>query len=644
MENFSTRQAAQTSIQANFLPLQNFKAFAASANQSKALGASNSELAQWMEDAKDYLRAVRNGDVEKPSPQAWSEFLGWMQWAESRLGSAGTSWGDPMSEMGTPDVQTEGVNEFGGEMGPQGSFNYDMSKTVIGFTGDKTRNDSYGTDNTLIFPPSAKVNCEMTTDHGVEVLKITVTTSQGSAVYYYDQHSAAEFKLDIQVPNASQVKGLDVLKGKITVSKPGDKSKAATEQTTVIGTPVEGKPDSYYYEAKNSEETLVFSPQAGKNETHYVFGKLNLAELPVSSKVAVQKSDNAEYDYKIIVTHKDKSTDTFYVRKPFTTQINTLPEFVQFEGATEAGQVPEAMQKYFTLESAKNEDEKTESEAVDGTAPTRTDGGVAYYDDPKLEEIELTANYDDAVKEHRISSSGVVNLSVASNADTVVITKNGDGSYRIEVYKNGVTNASDAKYRREVYTIEGASQIHINALVAKVKYTNETGISPHAYIPGVDKTISVTGETLPEVSEIEIPAGSIVGNVPSGGYTLEKSLEFAQLMERALRSGSLLDWSTFQSAIKEFTDSFFPGGMTEADIANCYGSWNNVIRKVMTGLFKAVGSDTKKFNEILKKIPAEIRSSLSSLVMARKDELGETQGGDQWNSATIAAMIDASLS
>ncbi len=338
-----------------------------SSSHAKAIGDSGggdiaAQQAEWYRQAADFVKAVENGYQMTPEEQQrYPEMLTEMNWIYNQLwdgaNRAPSSNGPPM--VGGED-QDPITNEFGGELGPDGNFTYDMVQTNIGFTGKDTRNDVFGTQNTLSFDqPSAKASFEMTMDHGVQVLKVIVTTSKGKAVYYYDAHTSPEFALTVSMADPTKVSGLENLpadlKSKIKVEKfdPNKKPEEDDAQSTATGQPVEGKENEWYYKAEDINQTIDFHPKAGENETHYVVGNSTISlDLDASADVTGGSFNvnGSTYDYKIVVTNADKSTDTFYVKKPFNTHINAVEGTVSFDGTPADGTtVPDEFSENITL-------------------------------------------------------------------------------------------------------------------------------------------------------------------------------------------------------------------------------------------------------------------------------------------------------
>jgi len=303
-------------------------------SNSKALGGqADPALVQWFQDALAYKNAVEAGQATPPDPVAYQEFLKQIDWAKQQLFSntagSGNNW-DPMAGESGGEPQPGAGNDFGGELGPDGNWSYDHVSTHIGFTGDNTRNDVFGTDNTLnLDMPSAKVTCETTTDQGVEVLKVTVTTAQGTAVYYYDNFRDPDFKLKINVPNEEQVTGAESFADSIEVAK---------FETSDPDAPAEGpepssnKEDNWYVYDGRVGEQMEFNPTAGEDEIHEVYGDLGINTL-TSDHVNLTKGIPGDAKgFKIVVKHEDGSTDTFYVHEGFHMNINAVPQNVSFDG------------------------------------------------------------------------------------------------------------------------------------------------------------------------------------------------------------------------------------------------------------------------------------------------------------------------
>ncbi len=204
---------------------------------SKFLGGAGendlaAQQASWYQEAYAYYNAVAAGEIERPSEEQWNEFLNQMNWVYSQLN--GYSGGDTSDvgfdgEQGFSE-QSRGpaINEFGGVEGPNQNWVYDSPESEITAQPDGMRHDVYGFTNTLNVPSaSGKVTHEITSD-GLEpagrVLKVVVTTAQGESVYYYHNWESPDFKLDIKVPQTSQVTGSADLGTHLKVSKLSDRT------------------------------------------------------------------------------------------------------------------------------------------------------------------------------------------------------------------------------------------------------------------------------------------------------------------------------------------------------------------------------------------------------------------------------------
>jgi hypothetical protein len=461
------------------------------------------DLRSWYNDAKTFFDSVQNGthQLTPEEQQGWQEFCQEYQWANGQLfGQGGGGWDPNAQGAGGPGGNggpQGGTNEFGGEMGPDGNYMYDTpgGKTQIGFTGDNTRNDIYGDDNQLILDmPSAKVTYEETQDHGQPVLKVIVTTSHGTAAYYYSDYKSPNFKLDIQTLDPSKITGPTITGVSTHTYDPVKASQPPTPQSDIQGSPTTdsaGKPATYY-EATAADKPITFTPQAsgaGTSETHYVYGNSIIA-IPLSSTANVQNAGpyeaNAEggpYDNKITVTHKDGSTDIFYTKKPpWGATINGVGDNISV-GGTETVDPTTGKTTITGATSMKggatnpagfegitiNDQTAPQGTTHEGdTAPDKTDGnlfGIPVYTYNTQPDVTIHAGGTTASTFHDIYASGTVTISPETLQDPVVIDRDpATGNITVAVTRaNGV--------KEEFIVHQGFTALNItNALGTNVTY------------------------------------------------------------------------------------------------------------------------------------------------------------------------------
>lgn len=624
-----------TSIQSLSRPDYSFKAYHAAqpaSTHSKALG-SNPALLGWLEDARTYYNDVMSGVNPMPDSAAWNEFLNQKQWAE--MTAFGGSGGDDLGlDMGYDPEEDQGptINGYDGVRGPNG-WNYDTVQTHIGFTGDNTRNDVYGTDNTLSFDqPSAKNSFEITTDHGVQVLKVVTTTSTGTMVTYYDSWESADFKLNVLMADESKVSGLDSLpeelRNKIEVEKfdPNKKPEEVIQQSSLSGQAVEGEENAYYYEVESVDQSVDFRLKAGDNETHYVVGNSNIS-LPVSSHADVSEGpfevNGDSYDYKIEVTHKDGSTDTIYTKKPFTVNVNAVEGYTTFNGAAVADDtVPESFQEIFTLNGQAGPAETVNERTLTDTKPDSTDGSEAIYN--RSENVELHANFDDETQTHRITTPGSFTLHTDSYSDTVEINKLGDGSYHIIVYKGGEHDLSSV----EIYFVNGASEINIDALPGNI--SGDASEDPIV-------TKSQVTEPTQAQEAAQWPKAEVLANVPSGSYS-DWATEIVQRINSAFSNGN---WARVEEYLNMIIG--WSSGEDTDGAGRTSPKMNDAIRKVVTAIYIAAGSNRENFMQLLDLLPANIRQLMADKVTWNGNELDQRLDSEQWTSRETRNILLESL-
>lgn len=432
---------------------------------TKTLATGNSELAAWYEDAIAFYNAVLSGTEQQPDPARWAELMEQMQWASQQLG-LGQDW-DPTADSAAPAAGLE-PDAFGGVPGTMNNYAYNEETARLGFSADGVVRDIWSNDFTLdVAPLSAKVTAEKTQDtrHNPpeDVIKIVVKDPATGKENVYFVHDYQDAKIKINVPQASQVTnqvGDPVTVGKFTKGGSGSESKVAGEAFK----------DGTLYEAPTAADTIEFTPQAGENAIHYVIGNSDIS-LPVSSKAAVSASDKPEYDHKIVVTHKDGSTDTYYVRKEFKTNINAVKDYVQF-GQNEAGKVPSELKEIFSIngDSAGSEGDLVNPEP----SSVSSDGHTATYESE--EDPTFKNNFDGEIEDYVVVANGTLTLEPANQSDRFTVTleeRDGQLYYYILVNgKNSEGNPRVLEYHVKADQIQNidikASEAQVNVLIGTV--------------------------------------------------------------------------------------------------------------------------------------------------------------------------------
>ncbi|MCC7344306.1 MAG: hypothetical protein IT573_05160 [Deltaproteobacteria bacterium] len=321
---------------------------------TKSLGGyADPALVQWLEQATAYYNAVMAGDPNTPQPsqEEWNSFLAQLQWAQQQLGQGQTGWDPGMGGMGGmggpagPGAQGAQGNEFGGMPGTLDNWVYTQAQSQIGFTGNGTH-DIWSNEIILdVFPVSAQVTVEHTTDTRFqppeEVIKIVVkdpATGTEAVYFVHDFDPAAGDTIEIRTPEASQVRdaaGIAAWGEFVAGSAQGGKPEAS-----IPG--VEQPDGSLVYEPEFAGETVDFWAQPGEDQTHHVYADAN---------ISVKPSDEVEFrtglDGQIVVevTHSDGSKDTYIVKKGYNANVNVNEEYVN-------GEIPESIRDRVTLNGA----------------------------------------------------------------------------------------------------------------------------------------------------------------------------------------------------------------------------------------------------------------------------------------------------
>lgn len=630
---------------ARFHPLN--KAYGTQDNSyaSKFLGGS-SDLGTWWEQANEYYTDVKNGKAEKPSEPEWQEFLNQMNWADQTLhpygGNPDAAYMDDEGNYGDYGNQGPVINEFGGKEGPnKGSFNYDMVSTHIGFTGDNTRNDIFGTDNSIdLDTPSAQVTTEITQDHGVSVLKVIVKTSDGTAVYYYDDYTNPDFKLDINIPNINKVTGLTglpaELQAKIHAKKfdPNAKPEEQVPESSVPGKPVDGQPNTYYYEG-TAGQVIDFTPVgSGPNGVTKIF------DIDSDANISLKNGDHvnvtlapagSDYDFDMTITHKDGSKHVIHMNKPFKTNLNATKEFVTFDlnndgvADGEAGKVPTELKDYLTLNSTGEAEEGAPLTEGD-TAPDSVENGTANY--TKSPDVDVHANYDDDVHMHNISAPGTVVIHGADYSDTMAVDYDETThTWTIAVFKGGDMS------QMETFIVKGGPNTKVVLDVMGVtsltpdSETENVQIGLNGATGATNDEAATRGEALPSREQI-------LANLPTYIQGRVDVQEFIVLFDAAVKSGLPEDWKKVKDKMSHMDGDYV----------------NDLVRSLITSFSNIVGGDFLKLQEMLKLIPADVRTHMRNQLGRADEGWDETDGdwdekheGEIWDSQGTEDVIDATL-
>lgn len=490
---------------------------------SKALGsaagaAPNAELAAWYEQANQYYQAVMSGVETPPSQQAWNDFLAQLNWAGAQMGMGNSQWGENTGAAygpGGPGGMEPDM--FGGLPGVMGTYVHTEEEARVGFTGNVTR-DFWSNDIDIdVAPLSATVTAETTTDTRSQppedVIKITVKDPATGTEAIYFIHDYADADIRINVPELSQV--TDLTGGLVETGNFRKNGGAASSEVDV---PFEEQDNGDLMVEVPYGETINFAPEGGDNQTWDVYGHFNICVRPSD---VVRVSQNPEGGYVVIVEHKDGGFDTFKIHEDFQGNINGYPQNVIWGDPANGGGIGEEIPAEFrgdiTLNSA-----GSASSAKPSTPPDETQGNEATYN--TQQDVEMFADFDDALDIHNITAPGEVVIHGASYSDTVSVTELPGGRYEIKVYKGGIVTGENAQV--ETYVVDGASKIVLDFLPEKISGTAKDdpifvkGSGDYADTSGGDDL--AIAQQLTDLSGIELSAEEILARAsdPQNGIDL----------------------------------------------------------------------------------------------------------------------------
>jgi hypothetical protein len=453
------------------------KSLAAKSTSVKRTETGGNDLALWIENNRYVYDGIMNGTSDLP-PADQEQFMQWWGWAMGQI--QGSGW-DPtqgaQNSTGYPASNPGQVLPCGAEPGPNGNavFRTGTAETIYQATSMPV--DVLSDEFTLNVPVKVQdITVEKTTDTRLnpptEVIKITVKDpySSPSETVYFIHEMDAKININTVGGEAEDV----TLNGDFPNLTIGNYEEAseANPQASVEAEKIEGAENAYYYTIAAVGDMIDFRPQPGDNEEHCVVGGANIS-IPIDAAgVNVENSgpftgpDGNNYDYKVTVTHKDGSTDTFYLRDDaeFTHNLNALSGIIQFNGvALEGGNIPDGFDS-FTVNggassgSTVHPGDTPPVEVRDGTAddvinnigpnndnfdPTK----VATYD---AETVTVTANSEDGVSTHH----DIAGRNVTINADSLRAP--------VHVYKYG--NQYIIMVGDDCFTVDGniAQSITIN--------------------------------------------------------------------------------------------------------------------------------------------------------------------------------------
>jgi hypothetical protein len=612
------------------------------------------ELKAWLADVMESGQQVSDAD--------WNQIMQYVQYTSQALGGG---W-DPFAELGlTPPVGGMGGEGMPGETGPNaneaqggfvgvlGNYVYNKGSTHIEFIGSEVPHDIYTDEFTLDVPyESANVTVEVTEDTRIQppenVLKITVTDPMVGATTVYYVHDYEEDGKSITLNTADGEANVTfignnamdeaTLQGLVEVGEYKETDVNAVPQSSHELVPDANIDDQYSVTAAGPDDVIELMPQPNgesdppKNETFLVNGN-SVITVPMDA-VSVAVTENTSglppgYPYTMVVTHADGSTDTFMLKGgSLTNHINALPEIItmgdtpMMDADGEVQDIPEPFEGDFTIYTSPGEAGGATSEAGQpgDTPPSSVNDNEAIYEDSA--DVSLTTNFDSDVNTYHITASGTVTLNAFKQTDQFHITTWYDDNGVLQ-YKIVVTNPNEPG--KEITYWIAADQVDAinlaNVDEAQVTFGTGTDISEEQKEKIQIGGAGATGGTEEDTTW---PGSTVMSGVPSGGSSTNEALELVNMINDAMISNN---WEAVLAEIGGYDGN----------------SGNNIIRKVITAIYLAAGSDAEQFDALMDQIPSNVRQAMKDKVMANAGEASETQTGDQWNSATTASKIGDTL-
>gem|GEM_PF-2902060 len=473
------------------------------------------QYCQQLQNAYNNYIALKNGGMSSPELDQHIQLC--QQYAQEvgyELQGGSNQW-DPNAGTGmnsgapTFPISWQDANHIVSEEGAQ-------THVVINHNdSDKRAVDFYQKHNAVQVPSAgASVSVVASVEGTDHKLEVTITYSDGTTrrlTYHNTQREG--FNLDIQVPDVSQVTK-DPAITNCNVSELGSSSQ--TQQAGDAPTRMDG--DKRVYDGQSFNISPVAS---GTNKESTVLASGDVTLTPNSNEefyvIDYQATPApAKYIVKVYANEADKAATPPKVKETITIDA-TLVDHVNFAGDASRltyGSSLAVAAHPEQLDTNKPGAGKIGTGSVGGitdpldpnhltdTAPDSKDEAThtAYYNNPDNvgQGVDLHAYYDDAYTTHNVTTPGPVTIRTTSYSDTVKVTKNADGTYTIDVYKNGIE--SGANMKKETFIVSGPpSKINIDALPAKIRYGVDDGdpSTSTAYVliseAASDPLISVAG-------------------------------------------------------------------------------------------------------------------------------------------------------
>lgn len=655
MNSLSQGVSSPTSVQSNQFFHNKIKSLG-SQTSAKALGAATDPaLSQWYEDAYAYYQAVQTGQEPQPDTASWNEFLNQMNWAYQQLmGDPAGGW--QPTEVGDPaamGASTSTSDPFGAMMGTDGAWVHTEASAYVGFLGGQTRY-FWSNDITIdVASLAAQVEVVKTMDESSEppeeVLKVRIYDSATGTEDIYMIHDYADAQIEINTPDPDQVNDLT---GEATplfeVGEFEENGGEVLVQSSVPGEVLEDRENAYLYEGRVGQ-VIEFTPEgsgeSGEVETHVVYGDSAIYTHP-TDEVAVTQSD--EGVILIEVTHRDGSVDVFEVQEGYHVDLFARVQTMTIDGTAfeDLEELPEGYGDYLGING--DSESTGASEYPEDTQPDRVESETAYFNSSDV--VSLHNYYEGDVETYDIVTGGTVEIQAYNYEDQVSIYLEEDGSYRVEISNPEFTDTriyhvegppsriqlsgflpAQVDAYRETDNVRGGVKI-FNFLDGELSNTDAEDLEDLAVVQVLAENAALPSEAQAKADEeeanaLEWPAGNIGNQITVSNGHADEALELIRMVEEAIASGNSSDWYEVSAFVNDLNKN----------------TGNDVIRKFITALYKAMGSDIDALREVLDYIPDHVRETMMDKVVQDSGELDETHDGDLFNSQGAWDQLNVSL-
>jgi hypothetical protein len=218
-------------------------------------------------------------------------------------------------------------------------------------------------------------------------------------------------------------------------------------------------------------------------------------------------------------------------------------------------------------------------------------GKTEIYDDLKVKDYSFTPDFKKGdVKTHKIfSNGGKVVINGTTSKDTAEVQKLGDGTYEIKIHKDGLTDDENT----ETFIVDGPPKSIVINTVAK---------NIQSQLPQNDTVVQLgTGA---DSNNVNWPgAALVISNIPAGGEGSKEAQELLTKIDAAMGSNDTGKWKE----VIDYLGTLWPSHESNHNPPIIGGP---VLRKVMTALYKTVGSNDQKLKNLLSKMDPGFRREM----------------------------------